>query len=523
MQGVTNGFDIISPEAELQKVFVQNHKSALLPDVKKDMDNLIKKELAEGNYVVTPVQPTIISALGAVKKSTGGIRPIHDCSLPENNGLNSYAPEFEHCTYESVDTAVNLLQRGYYAAKIDLSQAFRSVGISVRSQEATGLQWTFESGEKVFMFDRKLPYGGRACPTIFHRITQSIKRMMARRGYPSVVVYQDDFLAIGCDYEHCFTIWRTLMLLLRELKFKINYNKLVPPQTCIIFLGIQLDTVRCELSLPEEKLSSIRTCVANFRARKRVTKQQLQSLVGKLNFAARVVRGARLFLRHFYDAIAKLKKRHHKLCLRGAIKEDLIWWDTFLTFFNGVAAFIDDTPITPILTDSCLFAGGAFCNGDFYYTVWQHDYPDIADASINYKEAMIASIAIKKWGHLMMNKTVILYTDNMCAASILNKNTCKNKALLHSLQDMFWTVVKYNFVVKAVYMPGYLQTIPDAISRLHEHDGLLRVEKLINLWYMCHKNIINAFQYFNMLCHMSVNSLLCVLKQVMAWRKWKFR
>ena len=48
MQGITNGFDIISPEAELQKVVVQNHKSALLPEVKKDMDNMIKKRARRG-------------------------------------------------------------------------------------------------------------------------------------------------------------------------------------------------------------------------------------------------------------------------------------------------------------------------------------------------------------------------------------------------------------------------------------------------------------------------------------------
>ena len=523
MHGIINGFDIVSPEFKLNKVAVQNHKSALLPEVKKDMDNLIKREIAEGNYVITPEPPTLISALGAVKKSSGGIRPIHDCSLPEVGGLNSFAPEFEHCAYESVDTAVGMLKQGYFLAKIDLSQAYRSVGISVQSQGATGLQWTFDDGNKFYLFDTKLPFGAKASPTIFHRLTQAVKRMMARRGHASIVVYQDDFLVTSHNYQDCYNVWRTLMILLRELGFKINYNKLVPPTNCLVFLGIQICTLRCELSLDEDRLSSIRTCVADFQARKRVTKQQLQSLVGKLNFAARVVRGARLFLRHIFDAIARLKKRHHKLRLCGAVKEDLLWWDKFLSHFNGVAAFIDDTPITPVLTDSSLFAGGAFCNGDFYYTVWHADFATIADTCINYKEAMIATLAVRRWGHLLTNRTVIIYTDNMCAATILNKNTCKNKVLLQSLQEMFWTAVKYNFVVKAIYMPGYLQTLPDSISRLQENNGLLRVEKLINVWYMCHKNVFNAFQYFNMLQHMSVHSLLCVLEQVMAWRRWKFR
>jgi hypothetical protein len=102
------------------------------------MDQLIIGELAEGNYVIPPEPPIIISALGAVPKSSGGIQPIHDCSLPNDGGLITFAPVFEHCTYESIDTVVALLKQGYYMAKIDLSQAYCSVGISIPSQRATG-------------------------------------------------------------------------------------------------------------------------------------------------------------------------------------------------------------------------------------------------------------------------------------------------------------------------------------------------------------------------------------------------
>ena len=63
------------------------------------------------------------------------------------------------------------------------------------------------------------------------------------------------------------------------------------------------------------------------------------------------------------------------------------------------------------------------------------------------------------------------------------------KHLLHSLKNIFWCAVKYNFIVKAIYMPGYLQTLPDSISRLNESNGF----------------------------HMSVHSLLYVPENVMAW------
>lgn len=180
MNGIINGFDIINQDVTLNAVCVQNHRSALKPGVKELMDTIIREELAEGNYVITETPPIIISALGAVPKSDGGIRPIHDCSLPAEAGLNSYAPDLDHCKYQSVDDAVSLLKQGHYAAKIDLSHAYRSVPISKSSQRATGLQWTFENGQRVVMYDTKLPFGSSASPTVFHRLSQAVRRMMAR-------------------------------------------------------------------------------------------------------------------------------------------------------------------------------------------------------------------------------------------------------------------------------------------------------------------------------------------------------
>jgi hypothetical protein len=60
----------------------------------------------------------------------GDIRPIHDCSLPAEGGLNYYAPVFEHQSSESesVDNAVKLIKKlGQFLAKIDIHHAYRSV------------------------------------------------------------------------------------------------------------------------------------------------------------------------------------------------------------------------------------------------------------------------------------------------------------------------------------------------------------------------------------------------------------
>ena len=39
-------------------------------------------------------------------------------------------------------------------------------------------------------------------------------------------------------------------------------------------------------------------------------------------------------------------------------------------------------------------------------------------------------------------------------------------------------------------MPGQLQTMADAISRLHEQGGRLRAQALADNWYLCHLNCI---------------------------------
>ena len=521
LNGILNGFDIIEPDAQLENVFIQNHKSAMDPDIREAMDNIILVEIAEGNYVPTCVKPIIVSALGAVPKNDGGIRPIHDCSLPGDIGLNSHAPEFMHYSYESVDDAVRCIKKGYYMGKVDLHHAYRSVHISPQSYRATGLHWTFLDGSSTFLYDTKLPFGARASPTVFHRLSQAIKRMMARRGYMNTVVYQDDFFVSASSYTECLEVWNVLIQLLERLGFRINKKKIVHPTTSLIFLGICMDSLTCELSLPGDKLNAIRTIVAQFMHKKRATKLQLQSLVGKLNFAARVVRGGRTFLRRIFDAIASLKKQHHKVRLQGAIKGDIQWWHEFLSVFNGVAAFIQETDVCSVSTDACLQAGGAFYNGDIYYTVWEADHPEVSDLCINYKETMVAILAIQRWCSFFKNKLVYIYTDNQCAAVILNKCSCRNERIMKYMREIFWTSVVHNFVIKVCYMPGCLQSLPDAISRMHEDKGLVKVEMLINNWYKCHMYGENVFQYYNMLNHVSVRTLLYILDQVMIWRNVK--
>ena len=82
---------------------------------------------------------------------------------------------------------------------------------------------------------------------------------------------------------------------------------------CIVdFLGLEFDTLQMEARLPKDKLNKAIKGVAKVLEKKSsTTHEELQSLVGLLSFAAKVVCPGRAFLRRLYDALAKGGKYLH--------------------------------------------------------------------------------------------------------------------------------------------------------------------------------------------------------------------
>lgn len=71
------------------------------------------------------------------------------------------------------------------------------------------------------------------------------------------------------------------------------------------FLGIGIGTVRRQLTLPERKLCELRLLLRETTAKRSIAKRHVESLVGKLNFAARVVFTVRTDNRATLSAISE--------------------------------------------------------------------------------------------------------------------------------------------------------------------------------------------------------------------------
>ena len=72
-------------------------------------------------------------------------------------------------------------------------------------------------------------------------------------------------------------------------------EKTFGPFTILTFAGVELDTIRCESRLPEDKLLKCQQLIDEFIKKKKATLRELQSLTGVLNFACSVVVPGRCF------------------------------------------------------------------------------------------------------------------------------------------------------------------------------------------------------------------------------------
>jgi hypothetical protein len=138
-----------------------------LSDFATQVENQIKTEIALGNYIVTKMIPTIVSSLGAVPKSNGDIRLIHDAGQPVGNSLNSYTSD-TNCSYMDMRHALKLIEPNNYLAKVDLKSVYRSVCCHNSDHDSTGLEWTLSGDDNpTYMYDSKLPFGHSRSPRIF--------------------------------------------------------------------------------------------------------------------------------------------------------------------------------------------------------------------------------------------------------------------------------------------------------------------------------------------------------------------
>ena len=161
--------------------------------------------------------------------------------------------------------------------------------------------------------------------------------IVKRRGVHFCLHYLDDFLIVAPDLETCARDMTIMLNTFADLGLPVAENKLEGPGTCLTFLGIELDAVRLKMRLPREKLLDLQQTMQSWLGRRTCRKKEMESLVGKLSHASKVIQPGKTFLRQLFEVVGGARKSFHHIRLNAATRSDIAWWATFAQAWNGIS------------------------------------------------------------------------------------------------------------------------------------------------------------------------------------------
>ena len=176
-----------------------------------------------------------------------------------------------------------------------------------------------------------MPMGCASSCRTFEMFSTAIEWVAKKHlSIPHLIHILDDYLVAAPTYHQCRIDLARFLSLCDYLGAPMAPEKTVGPSNILTFVGIELDSLRMEARLPQDKTEKCKAMVSAFLRRKKVTLREIQSLTGLLNFACSVVVPGRAFLRRLIDLTKGIKPAHHFVRLTKSIKADLEIWRSFL-------------------------------------------------------------------------------------------------------------------------------------------------------------------------------------------------
>ena len=325
------------------------------------------------------------------------------------------------------------------------------------------------SWESSLFIDTTLPFGLRSAPKIFTAVADAAEWIAKLQGVTTILHYLDDFLVIGNpESTECMANVALVLTTFDHLGIPAAMDKLEGPCSVLTFLGIELDTVQGIIRLPAQKLQELRHEIATWVGKKSCWKRDLESLVGKLQHASKVVKPGRTFLRRMFELLRGVVKKHHHIRLNHAFRLDLMRWHTFLEAWNGKAMMRTQdqwSPAVEVFTDASGEVGCGALWGTHWLQLKWANMPNWRNTPITQKEVLPAVLACAVWGHRWKAKQVQLYCDNEAAVAVLNTGYSHDSLIMHLLRALFFVKAHFDLDVRVTHIPGRVNGVADASSR----------------------------------------------------------
>jgi hypothetical protein len=470
IEGLTFGFQIPYMGPQITTVSKNHFSSQQLETVVSDK---IRTELSldriSGPFHKHPFKYFHVSPLGVVpKKDPGQFRLIHDLSHGGQLSVNHHiAKEDTSVIYETLDIVIEhilICGKGALISKADIENAFRILPIHPNSYNLLGFQW-----KDMFYYDRCLPMGCSISCRVFESFSNSLQWILQHKLHVEHMSHiLDDFIFIGPPADNqCRINLLSFFSLAERLGIPIKHSKTVFPTTVAVVHGIELDTVKMIALLPQDKLDKMRQQLSVLIHRKKATLREIQSIVGLLNFACKVITPGRPFLRRLINLTVGVQNPHHHIRITAEARADILAWLDFLMAHNGVSMLVKYSWVSSdkinLYTDAAASDGYAAILGSHWVQgQWLGDWKKL---NITALELFPIVAAVITWPLTLQNHCVVFNCDNISIVHVINAQTSKEPAVMFLLRKLVLCCMTHNIMFKAHHIVGTHNIIADKLSR----------------------------------------------------------
>ena len=474
LHDIVNGVKIGRQPAD-SKLESPNWPSAI--QFRDKVDDVVRGDLKlnrlHGPFDIPPYERYVISPLGAFLKRDGiKVRVIHDLSYPHGRAVNSSIdPESYSLHYTSIDNAVEACRRRDFPflCNIDLKDAYKHVGVDVGDWHLLGFKWALPEVGSRYYFSRVLSFGLRSAPALFDRVAGALEVIMGHLGVESDIVrYVDDYLIISDSREVAENHLTTAISIARQSGFVIQSDKVTLPSRSLEFLGLIIDLDANQLRISDTRVAEIKSLLREWVGVRSASKRKLLRLIGKLAFAARVVRSGRAFLGRLIGLSKSVKALHHHVRLSPQARMDVDWWIDCISSHNGTSMMYVDWAhgnVSHVFTDASNIGIGAVLGDQWFALTYSGRLSSVVTRSINWRELFTAVKALATWARHLAGTKVMFHVDNSSAVHILNKLYTPEPELMELVRQWCLLLETHSIVVTVVYISTHENVEADWLSR----------------------------------------------------------
>ena len=133
---------------------------------------------------------------------------------------------------------------------VDIKEAYQMIPIHPQDQQLQGVQ----SKGEVFI-DGMLPFSLHSGPKVLSAVADALQWILSTKGITHSLHYLYNYIMVTDSLDKALIQKNILTSTYESLGVPLEYSKLEGPSSCLIFLGIEVDTESLQLKLPSDKLS----------------------------------------------------------------------------------------------------------------------------------------------------------------------------------------------------------------------------------------------------------------------------